>query len=725
MRRSGIAASFSTLLALAGGAAGTQDPVPGAKSEIVRLDVVVTDSQGTPVRDLTRDDFRLLEDGKPQRLTHFTAADRRGPVPGAVDQAEAEPAPSGTAALAAGEGRQIVVFVDDLHMQVESVVFAKEALLRLVDEFLVAEDNVALVTASGGAGTHRLSRDRATLRQAINRLVLRNAPVLTGQSTQMTPAQAEMILRGDSGALRLAARTLMDTPGSGFAAGDPANISSSRLIMGTAEPEERSAAAEAERQARGILVDALRFSTATLERLDDIVRGLSSLPGRKICLLVSDGFLVGAGTSEERTQEMHGVVDAATRAGAVVYALDSRGLVTRGLDAGVTGPSTRADARFGVDRRAEQLFRDTLETLSSDTGGFLVRATNDLAAGLRRMLGDNEIYYLMAYEPTNTKRDGKFRKIEVRLSRGDGYVVRTRKGYLAPDERKEARKAAASAASLYPLGLDDSEVRAVLSAPRPSGDIPVHLAADYLDLPPSGPQAVVRAHVDLSALRWQAQAGRRQAAFDVWGWVFDARGKAVGEPFGRHSDLDLTVEQQRRAAREGFQYQQQVALPPGRYEIRFVAAESHAGRLGGASQWLDIPDLGEKKLEMSSVFLSSSAGTGGQEPGGGEALRAVPALRRFKGGESLYFQVYVYNPAVDEKGSSDIVLQAQIWSEGKVIAASKPRPAALERKDGIPAPETNGMSLEGLSPGNYSLKVVVVDRRANATVARSIDLTVE
>jgi VWFA-related protein len=719
MRRSGIAISLNMLLALAGGAAGAEDPVPGTKSEIVRLDVVVTDAQGTPVRDLTREDFRLLEDGKPQRLTHFTAADWRGSPSRSEDEAEAVPE-----APAAGEGRQIVVFVDDLHMQVESVVFAKEALLRFVDEFLVANDNVALVTASGGAASHQLTRDRAILRQMINRLVLREATVLPGQSTQMTPAQAEMILRGDSGALRLAARTLMDSPGSGFSAGDPNRIGATRLIMGAGEPEERGAAAEAERQARGILVDALRFSSVTLQRLDDIVRGLSSLPGRKICLLVSDGFLVGAGTSEERTRDMQGVVDAATRAGAVVYALDSRGLVTRGPDAGVGGPSTRPDARFGVDRRAEQLFRDTLETLSLDTGGFLVRGTNDLAGGLRRMLGDNESYYLMAYEPTNTKHDGRFRKIEVRLARGDGYVVRTRKGYLAPDDRKEARQAARLAATMPPLGMDEGEVRAVLGAPRPPGDIPVHLTADYLELPPTGPQAVVRAHVDLSALRWQEVAGRRQAAFDAWGGVFDANGRAIGEPFGRHSDLDLTKEQHRVAIREGFQYQQQVTLPPGRYEIRFVAAESQAGRLAGSSQWLDIPDLGQKKLAMSSVFLSS-AGNGGQNVAGGEALHAVPALRRFKHDESVYFQVYLYNPAVDEKGSSDVVLQAQIWSGGKVIAASKPRPAALERKEGVPVPETNGMSLQGLAPGDYNLKVVVVDRKADATITGSVDLTVE
>ena len=192
----------------------------------------------------------------------------------------------------------------------------------------------------------------------------------------------------------------------------------------------------------------------------------------------------------------------------------------------------------------------------------------------------------------------------------------------------------------------------------------------------------------------------------------------MGAPFGRHVVLDLTLEEQRRALGEGFQYRQQIPLAPGRYEVRWVAAEAHSARLGGASQRLEIPDLGQKKLALSGVFLSTGAG-------GSETLRLADAKRRFKRADSLYFHVYVYNPARDEKGSSDVVLQAQIWSQGKVVAASKPRPASLESKDGIPLPETNGMSLQELTPGDYELRMVVVDRKSNTTLNRSVDLTVE
>ena len=151
--------------------------------------------------------------------------------------------------------------------------------------------------------------------------------------------------------------------------------------------------------------------------------------------------------------------------------------------------------------------------------------------------------------------------------------------------------------------------------------------------------------------------------------------------------------------------------------------------LGGASQPVEIPNLADQKLTLSSVFLSTAAPAGGEgapdSAGAEESLRDVQAARRFKRGESLYFQLYVYNPAQDASGTSDVVLQAQISAGDKLVAASKPQPVTFQQKDGVPLPQSNGMSLEGFDPGRYELRVVVVDRRANVTAFRSVDFTVE
>jgi len=716
-----------------------QEAAPGVQAELVRLDVVVTGPDGKLVRNLTREDFQLLEDGKPQRLTNFLAVARVGPAapaPAAPETASAaKPAVPAEPAAPAGQPgapvRYVAIFVDDLHIAPGNMDYTKQALRRFVAEFLGPDDRVAIVTSSGPGGVQELTRDRAALQAAIERLSVQQANVLPAQGSQMTAAQAELILRGDPNALQLATRMMADEPGSVFSGQSPQAAVEAAGGFNPAsviDAKDRAAAQEVRRQARAILAEALRFSEATLSQVDDVLRSLASVPGRKLCLLVSDGFLVGMGTSDEQTRHLRAVIDAATRSGAVVYALDAHGLATTGGDSSVAGAPAPPGLRERVDRLVAQQFRETLSGLANDTGGFLVRGTNELATGLRRMLEDNDAYYLMAYEPTNTKRDGRFRKIEVRLPRHAGLVVRTRRGYLAPDDRKSADKLHPSGARApAPPVLDEAEARAVLASPIPSNGIPVRLVVDYLDLPPAGSQAIVRVHANLAGLRWRQADGRQRADLELVGGVFDSNGGPVGPPFGRRFDLDLTRSEHEQAQKAGLHYQNRVVLGPGRFEVRLIAREPALAPLGGAVQWVEIPDLAAGKLTLSSVFLSTSAATAGDatRDGGGEALRDVQTLRRFKRSENLYFQLYVYNVREGDQAASDVVLQAQILSGGKPIAASKPQPVTLDWKDGVLLPQSSAMGLESLTPGRYELRIVVVDRNTKATVYRDVDFTVE
>ncbi|MGH3115164.1 MAG: VWA domain-containing protein, partial [Gaiellaceae bacterium] len=321
-------------------ATSAQDAVPEAKIELVQVDVVVTDSRGKPVRDLAQQDFVVLEDGKPQRLSHFALAGR-----GATG-VSAPAAAGAPAASPATPGRKIVLIVDDLHIASGNLAFTKQALKQLVAEFLASDDDVGLVTVSSSVVTQQPTRDRALLEQAVDRLSVREAAVAPARGSHMTPAQAELILRGDPSALQLAARTLMaEEPGGAVppnspqaAVDQPAGVQATgrdamAQLMGsgnTSVPEK-----EARRQARAVLAESLRYSAATLGAVEEVLRSLRLFPGRKVCLLVSDGFLVGLGTDDERTKDLQRVLDAATRSGAVVYALDTRGLSGSGGDAAV------------------------------------------------------------------------------------------------------------------------------------------------------------------------------------------------------------------------------------------------------------------------------------------------------------------------------------------------------------------------------------------------------
>jgi VWFA-related protein len=719
---------------LAGGFAASlpQGPTAGIGAEIVRLDVVVTDARGNPVPNLTRGDFEVLEDGRPQRITNFVLVVRR---PATSPEATAQPPPASEAPAetAAGPIRHIVIVVDDLHMARESVDPAKAALRRFVAAQVAPDDKVALVATSSPAGLQPLTQDRAVLQLAIGRISSRDTVMSEARGSQMSPAQAELILRGDQDALRLATRLLMDEPGSTLNSGGPrATVEATDgATPAGLDPGEKAAAREAQREARGVLAGALRFSQISLITVDEVLRGLVSLPGRKLCLLVSDGFLIGKGTSEEQTQLLRQVTDAATRSGAVIYALDAHGLTPTAADASVFGPVTDPGLRERVVRLARQESRATLQRLTDDTGGILVSGANGTGAGLGRMLADNEAYYLIAYEPASTKRDGRYRKIELRLPRHPNLAVRTRRGYLAPDERKQGRAALRAGAALPPLvanpnALAETEVRAALSAPLPPNGIPVSVSADYLDLPPEGPQAIVQALVDLAGLTWRETDGRHRADIEVLGGFYDATGSPAGLPFGRRFELDLGDAEYRQVTREGLRYAHRRPLSPGRYELRIMAREAVLGPLGGATHSIEVPDLGEKKLTLSSLFVSTSSADAGPGAGeGGESLHDAQLVRRFKRSDSLYFQLYVYNALADVKGATDVVLQAQIRSGGDAIAASKPQVVVFQRKNGGPLPQSNSTSLESLDPGRYELRVVVVDRKADATASRSVSFSVE
>jgi VWFA-related protein len=709
-----------TVLALqAAAAAGAVQDVGGSRVELVRLDVIVTDRDGRPVRDLTREDFVVLEDGQPQVLSHFAPAlpAPRTPTPVAPPDPGAAPTPAPPEPAPSGPPRTIMIVVDDIHIATGNIEFAKQGLRRLLDEFVPAEDQVALVTTSTGLLVAPTT-DRAGLRRAIGGLKARAMVVMPAARSEMTPAQAEMVVAGDRRALELAAQTILSQPSS-VPGGQ--NVSP--------ETRLRFAEAQAQRQARRILAEALRFSTATMSTLADVLASLAPLPGRKLCLLVSDGFLLGNGTSEDRRNDLRRVVDASMRGAGVVYALDSRGLTTGISDAGMAAVDVPPGLLSEIVSRGDQLQRSTLNTLAEDTGGFLVRGTNDLAGGLRRMLDDNDSYYLLAYEPSNTRRDGRFRRIEVRLRR-PGLTARTRKGYLAPDDRKTAPTRAAAAPSAGPddnptgRTLDEAEARALLTEPAGSG-LAVRLTADWFAIPPAGTQVVVRAHVDLSRVLWQEVEGRSRAVIEIVGGVYDAAGKPVGSAFGKRAAFDLGRGELERVVRSGLHYQELLPLAPGRYEVRLRAQERAAALAGSAAQSVEVPDLAGGTLALSSLFLSSSAPAVGENGSTGEeTLRDAHTLRRFRAGQSLYFQVYVYNPKRDER-RTDVVLQAQLRSGGALVAASKPQPASLQQKDGVPLPETNGMPLAGLAPGSYELRVVVVDRKANATASRSVDFTLE
>jgi VWFA-related protein len=662
---------------------------------------VVTDKGGRPRAGLAREDFAVFEDGEPQKLVQFEAYTRRQPV--------TPPAPSQPAVVAAAEAprppprRYVVLAADDLHIEPSSLMRAQKALTRFVEEDVGPEDRVALVTTSGATLSQEFTADREVLRQTISRLSLRARGTEWIGVPYISEYQAELIERGDTDALDVAVQEIL-----------------------ARDPFEPNPETRAKEKARRIFEECVYSARLTLETLETLIRNMARLSGRKVLFLVSDGFLVGLSANSGLGYDVRRITDAGTRAGVVVYSLETRGLTAQvpGGSASNRGPvmARTFSTVFAMQRQSEEATRDAMHALAADTGGFLFHNSNDLQAGLRQMLQDTETYYVLAYEPTNTKRDGAFRRIEVRLPGQRDVKVRARAGYFAPGDRR------ASSLSRMP---EAAERR---TKGRPSGTgaalapltaIPVYLSADFVSVDRGVTEVVVSGHVDTTTLPFVRQGDRYKAVVEMVAVVHDQTGAVATTLEPQRLSMDMTEAQHERLSREGLPYQKAAALKPGRYEVRLAVRGAATGALGIASQRVEIPDLTPGRLTLSSLFLLKASEAAGAAADSGASLVLSQALRRFRRDESLYVQLYAYNPMRDSSGTTNLVSQVEILRGGVVVETGAPEPMVMGEPQGPPVPHTSRITLHSFEPGEYELRVTVTDRNANEVATRRVGFTID
>ena len=484
-----------------------------------------------------------------------------------------------------------------------------------------------------------------------------------------------------------------------------------------------------------MVVEVRQRAQRALSVIESVVRGLSPLTGRKVVVLASDGFLIGLGALESTAFDIRAIADAATRAGVVLYSLDTRGLVAEppGGAASFQGPGvlTAPGARASLQARSIEALRQGMNALAVDTGGFLVKNSNDIGQGLGRILRDNESYYLLAYEPTNTARDGQFRKIQVRLRGRSELRARTRTGYFAPDERKAASGASGGESSR------EHEIAQALGSLFPLQDLPLQAVADFISLPPQGLQAVVKIHVDLRNVPFERAEDRYRANLEVAGAVYDESGKLVGEVAGERAALNLTPETYVRTVADGLTLQRSVPLTPGLYQVRLAAREASRSLLGSTSLWVEIPDVEARPITLSSVFLladmlvdapPAEAATK-EEPGGAAAPKGPAQPQRvvadvqidktFGPGQGLHYAVHVYcSPA---NAAANVTLQAQLWHGTKLVGVT-PKHELPNDPQGRKWSERIG--IEGFPPGEYELRVVASDAVTGRKTERRVSFRI-
>jgi VWFA-related protein len=537
-----------------------QQPAVTFRAEVnyVEVDARVVDAQGRFVSNLTQQDFQVFEDGKPQQVNAFALVNipvQREPRPLFAKRPIERDVQTN---LAGYDGRVYLIVLDDLHTNALLSLRTRAGARQFVERYLGANDIAAVVHTSGrtDAGQEFTSNQRLLL-EAIDKFMGRKL-----RSALLNRLDEEQRTRG------------VRQPG------EPINDTDS--------------------MERGF------HARNTLDALRDFARVLEGVRGRRKALVyfsegidydIHDPF--GNRDATTVIDSTRDAIAAATRSNVAFYGIDVRGLGA-GAETGIEIQSLPTDPTLGLSNSAllneVRLGQDSLRVLSDETGGFAVVNTNDIAGAFERLVEENSSYYVLGYYPANERRDGRFRRIEVRVNK-PGLSVKARRGYVAPRGRAQEAKLA---------GPNDAtpELREAMSSPVPVGGLPLATTASVFKGPDNKGAVVMSTTIVGRDLALVEKNGLFHNDLEVSWLASDAKGKTFP---GERNTVNLTLKPDTvaRLRASGFRVISSMELPPGRYQLRIAAREANTRRAGLVFYDVEVPDFAKERMSMSSLALTS------------------------------------------------------------------------------------------------------------------------
>jgi VWFA-related protein len=692
---------------------GPKPPSFPTQAEAITVDVVVLDRAGQPVRGLNRDDFTLLDGGRPQAIVAFEARETRVAETGAQAGENAGPQRVATnVGERSPKGRVLVVVIDDLGLTAPLAQQVGPALARWVREKAEPSDEITLQTTSGdlwwsaGVGT-----GRDDLVAVLDRL--RGKKPLPSSTEFINEVEAYQIAVHES---RVQAGELESSRGDehsitkrGEEPSPPPRIGISESVLdrvATRLVEARScflvrAPRPAMFRCKQLAVELaeevhsawLRRGTAVLDLLKRASADVAPLPGRKSILLVSDDFLRDLNL-EHRFRE---AVDAAQRGNTALYFSRASGLTGPGSYSATLGGNPHPSDMATLGAELTQVAVAGGDSLAEATGGASITTSNDLAAGLARMAADGSAYYLLGYQPERTP-DGKWHRLEVKI-RGPGLQVRARRGYRATVPSEPPPRPAAA------KGRDAPPARPSLSTGT-RAELPLRVAS-YLRGPDGTGSARVLVVVEIDGARFRSagNAGVEKARLEL-SILAVSRDQPKILPLAE--SLELTLRPHDKGWWALFR---EVRLAPGVAQLRVRVRDPASGALGAVAQRVEIPDV-------EAPYLSTPLVSDAVQPPleRGEPPQLVPSARRlFPARGTLYCQYEVFSfggrdmPGVARVTGSYTLSRAT----GEVLTMAPPTPIAT---DGSRVVRRLALPLDGMAPGAYELVVTVEDHLARRTL---------
>jgi VWFA-related protein len=675
--------------------AQTPSPMPTPEEEdrdvvkittnLIQIDVTVTDSKGRLITDLKPEEIEVYENDTKQPITNFSFinTESKEKFVKNVDK-NAAPTPEIPRLLKPEQvKRMIALVVDDLSLSFESTVHVRQALKKFVDEMMQPEDMVAIIRTDSGVGAlQQFTSNRAQLYAAIERV--RWSASGKGDISAVAPIDA----------------------------GLPDFIRPLSLIG--KQPDEDTNELEQYRQ------DV--YTVGTLGSINYIVRGMRGLPGRKSIVLFSDGFKLQSDGFGLNPRTMNGVrllTDLANRASVVIYTMDGRGLQPLGVTAADSLGGLREDkvtSEFNKLNQRSSAFFDSqagLNYLAKATGGIAFKNQNDMGGGLKKILDDQKGYYLVGYQPVGDTFDPikrRFNDLEVKVTR-PGAAVRFRSGFFGITDE-----------NIKPTSKTPQEqVVDALVSPFTTGDITIRLTPIFTNDATQGYYINSLIYVKASDLKFTDEPGGwKKIVFDVVAVALGDNGILVDQ-LSRSETIKVKDESYQKMLRDGFVYA--VPFPvkkPGGYQLRIALRDAETAKIGSANQFIEVPNVKKDRLIISDIILQNVEAQKGQNPSVAPDDSTADYLlntaqRQFKSGSTLFYNTIIFNPKmVSTTGRPDIKTQVKIYRDRQEVFIGDETPYVLDAYSTPKRLPLRGALLlaAGSPPGQYVLQIVVRDMSA-------------